>query len=83
MAIRIMGSKAGIVAAALAGGLASSTAATLTFARMAREGRGNGVGLLAGGVLIAGTVMIARVLVVAGALNPRLVPTLGLPLGAA
>lgn len=83
VAIKMMGSKAGIAAAALAGGLASSTAATLTFARMAREGRGDGIGLLAGGVLIAGTVMIARVLVVAGALNPALIPTLGLPLGAA
>lgn len=83
IAIKIMGSKAGIAAAALAGGLASSTAATLTFARMARQGQGNGTGLLAGGVLIAGTVMIARVLAIAGALNPRLVPTLGLPLGAA
>lgn len=82
VAIKIMGHKVGIAAAALAGGLASSTAATLTFARMARRD-GGGAGLLAGGVLLAGTVMIGRVLVVAGALNPRLLPTLGLPLGTA
>ncbi len=83
VAVKIMGNKAGIAAAALAGGLASSTAATLTFARMARDDKGSGAGLLAGGVLIAGTVMVARVLVVAGALNPRLVPTLAVPLGTA
>ncbi len=83
VAIKIMGSKAGIAAAALAGGVASSTAATLTFARMARDDRGSSAGLLAGGVLIAGTVMIVRVLVVAGALNPLMMPTLGLPLGTA
>ncbi len=85
VAVRAMGDQAGILVAALAGGLASSTAATLTFARLAQEQRDQpGAGpLLAGGALLAGAVMFARILVITGAINAALIPHLAAPLGAA
>ncbi|MBB4039214.1 uncharacterized membrane protein (DUF4010 family) [Microvirga flocculans] len=82
IAIRIMGSQAGVALAALAGGLASSTATTVTLARLAREHPGASP-LLAGGILLSGAVMIARVMVVASALNSALILPLAWPLGAA
>jgi len=82
VAVRIMGSQAGIALAAAAGGLASSTATTVTLARMAREHPAASP-LLAAGILLAGTVMVARVLVVASALNGVLLLPLAWPLGAA
>lgn len=82
IAIRIMGSHAGVALAALAGGLASSTATTLTLARMAREHPAASP-LLAGGIILSGFVMVVRVLVVASALNRALLLPLAWPLGAA
>ncbi|ANY79999.1 hypothetical protein BB934_18655 [Microvirga ossetica] len=82
IAVKIMGSQAGVALAALAGGLASSTATTLTLARMARE-HPDASPLLAGGILLSGSVMVARVLVVASALNRELLLPLAWPLGAA
>lgn len=60
VAIRWWGERLGIIAAAIAGGLASSTATTLTLARL---GKGESVPshLLAGGILLSGTVMLLRV----------------------
>lgn len=60
VAVRVFGDRLGILAAAAAGGLASSTAATLTFARLARQNR-ESAPVLAGGILIAGAVMVVRV----------------------
>jgi len=82
VAVRIMGSQAGVALAALAGGLASSTATAVTLARMAREHPAASP-LLAGGILLSGAVMVARVLIVASALNPALLLPLAWPLGAA
>lgn len=82
IAVRIMGSQAGVALAALAGGLASSTATTVTLARMAREHPAASA-LLAGGILLSGSVMVARVLIVASALNNALLIPLAWPLGAA
>ena len=82
IAVRLMGDRAGIALAALAGGLASSTATTLTFARLAREHR-EASALLAGGALLAGAVMFARILVVVAALNAALLPLVAWPVGAA
>ncbi|MCB5173708.1 MgtC/SapB family protein [Microvirga lenta] len=82
VAVRIMGSQAGVALAAAAGGLASSTATTVTLARMAREHPAASP-LLAAGILLAGTVMVARVLIVASALNGALLLPLAWPLGAA
>lgn len=80
-AVRIFGDRLGIVVAALAGGLASSTATTVTLARLAKDQPGSGR-LLAAGILAAGTVMVIRVGVIAGLLNGSLVPSMLLPLAA-
>lgn len=82
VAVKIMGSQAGVALAALAGGLASSTATTATLARMAHDHPPAGP-LLAGGILLSGSVMVVRVLVVASALNDALLIPLAWPLGAA
>jgi uncharacterized membrane protein (DUF4010 family) len=82
VAVRTLGDAAGIALAAVAGGVTSSTATTLSLARLARE-LSPAAPLLAGGILIAGVTMLARVLAIAGALNPTLIAGLTLPLAAA
>jgi uncharacterized membrane protein (DUF4010 family) len=82
VAVRVLGEHRGIAAAGLAGGLASSTATTVTFARLAREQK-SAEGLLAGGILLAGAVMLARILMIVTVLNPDLVQRLAYPFGAA
>jgi uncharacterized membrane protein (DUF4010 family) len=81
VAVRAMGDQAGIAAAAVAGGVTSSTATTLSFARLGRE-QPQAAQLLAGGILIAGVTMLVRVVAIAGALEPRLLAGL-LPAAAA
>jgi uncharacterized membrane protein (DUF4010 family) len=78
VAVKTMGDHAGIALAALAGGLASSTATTLSFARLARDHH-QAAPVLTGGILLAGLVMIARVVVIALALAPSLISRLLLP----
>jgi len=80
--VRLFGERLGIIMAAMAGGLTSSTATTLTLARMGRD-NGDAPHLLAGGILLSGVVMFARVGIVAGLLNPSLLPALAPPLIAA
>ena len=82
VAIRMFGEQKGIALAAVAGGLASSTATTLSFARLARE-HPESTRLLAGGILLAGATMVARLVVLAGALKPALLATLLWPAAAA
>lgn len=82
LAIKVFGERLGVIMAAVAGGLASSTATTLTLAGLARRHPGSR-SLLAGGILVAGFVMVVRVAVVAIALNPALAPLLTKPLLAA
>jgi uncharacterized membrane protein (DUF4010 family) len=75
VAVRILGDRKGVAVAAVAGGLASSTAATLSFARLARE-HPESTRLLAGGILLAGATMLARILVLAGLIKPELLGTI-------
>lgn len=82
IAMRVMGSQSGIALVALAGGLASSTATTMTLARLAREHPAASP-LVAAGILLSGSVMLVRVLVVASGLNINLLVPLLWPLGAA
>ena len=80
IAMRVIGTERGILVTALLGGLASSTATTLTFARMARH-----VSLakvLAAGTLLTSATMFPRVLVEVAVINPRLLPVLISPLAA-
>jgi uncharacterized membrane protein (DUF4010 family) len=78
-AIRLIGPERGTVVAAAAGGLVSSTAVTLSLARMAVSNPGR-AGLLAGSILVAGIVMQGRVLVITGLVYPPLAMSLALPL---
>lgn len=82
VAVRIFGDRNGVAVAALAGGLASSTAVTLSFARLARD-HPESTRLLAGGILLAGATMLARLLVLAGLIKPELLGTLLWPAVAA
>ncbi|MEZ5750012.1 MAG: DUF4010 domain-containing protein [Caenibius sp.] len=74
--VRLFGERLGIIMAAMAGGLTSSTATTLTLARMGRD-NGDAPHLLAGGILLSGVVMFARVGIVAGLLQPVLAARAG------
>lgn len=82
VAVRLFGDLLGIVVMAAAGGLASSTVTTLTFARLALE-QPRAVNLLVGGILISGAVMALRVGAIAAALNPNLLGPLAVTLGSA
>ena len=82
MAVKVVGDRLGVVVAALAGGIASSTAATLAFARLARE-HPTSSRLLSAGILIAGAVMMIRVGFVSVALNGTLLGPLLPPLASA
>lgn len=78
VAVRVFGDRLGVLMTAIAGGLASSTATTLTLARLARRHPESST-LLSCGVLLSGLTMIIRVAVVATALNQSLLPHLKWP----
>ncbi len=82
VAIRIFGERNGIILAAIAGGLVSSTAATVNFARLARTNPTQS-GLMAGSIAVAGSVMSLRILVIVAVLNLPLLQILWPVLGAA
>jgi uncharacterized membrane protein (DUF4010 family) len=82
VAIKLTGAKRGIALTGLAGGLASSTAATLTLARLARDHPERSA-LMAGGALLAGATMMLRVAAIAGAVKLSLLSVLLPPLVAA
>lgn len=81
VAVRLFGERLGIMMAAMAGGLASSTATTLTLARLGRE-KPESHRLVTAGILAASTVMTVRVAVLAMALNPALLAPLAPALAA-
>lgn len=80
VAVRLFGDRLGVIMAALAGGLASSTAVTLTLSRLGREHPAS-ARLLSAGILMAGIVMAVRVAVVASLINPALLVALVVPIG--
>lgn len=80
VAVRGLGPRWGILVTAAAGGLASSTATTLSLARMAIKDAP--ARLLVAGMLIAAVVMLIRVLVIATVLMPTLLPILLPPMAA-
>lgn len=83
VATRWLGSHRGTAITGLTGGLVSSTAMTLSFARRSREaGAEPQSGALATGILVAWTVMFARVLVEVVIVNPDLLRLLWRPYGA-
>jgi len=80
LALRFAGQRHGAPLAALAGGLVSSTATTLVFARHARAGGGAAAQALL--VLLANLTMLARLAIIAAVVQPRLLPGLAVVLGA-
>jgi uncharacterized membrane protein (DUF4010 family) len=80
VASRFVGSRRGILVTGLLGGLASSTAVTLTFAGRAKETPPL-VPLLSVGILAASSTMFARMLVVVAVADRPLLGALALPLG--
>lgn len=80
--VRLAGARAGFLLAGFAGGLASSTAVTFSFARLARVNPDD-ARLLSAGIVLAASTMFPRILVVSAAINPALATLLILPLGCA
>ena len=81
VAVRWLGPKRGISLTGLFGGLVSSTAVTLSFARRSREEPGI-ANALATGVLLAWVVMFARVIVEVAVVNAALVGRIAVPMAA-
>ena len=75
---RIAGPGIGVGAAGVLGGLASSTAVTLSFSRISKTNPGLEV-LLASGVIISCTTMFPRILIEVGVIHPGLLPGLVIP----
>ncbi len=71
VAVRVFGTQLGVVLTAVAGGLASSTATTIAFAKLGREHPAS-ARLLGAGILVSGVMMLLRVAIIAIALNPAL-----------
>lgn len=82
VAVRLIGPERGVMLTGLLGGLTSSTAATLNFARLSRQSEG-AERLLAAGAAVACATMLPRLLLVVGVLNLPLLLLLIAPLGGA
>jgi len=82
VATRLLGTERGTAITGLSGGLVSSTAVTLTFARRSREEKGAQDGALAAGTFLAWAVMFVRVVVLAALVHPPLARPMLLPFGA-
>lgn len=80
--VKTQGPARGVMAAGLVGGLASSTATTLSLARMTRAGTA-APRAAAAGVVVANVVMVARIAIVLAAAAPALLANLAAPLAAA
>ena len=80
-AVKIMGPHRGVPLTGLFGGLASSTATTLSFSRLGRN-QPNLHRLLAAGVAISSATMFPRVLLETAVVNRALLPELVLPMAA-
>ncbi|MEA5512216.1 MgtC/SapB family protein [Crocosphaera sp. UHCC 0190] len=77
--IRILGNHVGLLLTGLFGGIASSTALTLAFSRLAKQ-REDITILLAAGIALANGMMAPRLLIEIAVINPALAQQLMLPL---
>jgi len=82
VATRVLGPDRGAAVTGLAGGLVSSTAVTLAFARRSRDEDGRSDAVLAVGLLLAWTVMFPRMAFVVAVVHAPLAAPLLVPLGA-
>jgi uncharacterized membrane protein (DUF4010 family) len=81
VATRALGPERGTAITGLSGGLVSSTAVTLTFARRSREEGGATDDALAAGTFLAWGVSFVRVVVLAALVHPPLVRAMLVPFG--
>ena len=81
LGMKWLGQRRGSVFLALSGGLVSSTATTLAFAKLARQDQSRQNALLAG-TAVAWAMMFIRTFVIVSLLTPALLTYLYLPLGA-
>ncbi|MGE0081600.1 MAG: MgtC/SapB family protein [Thiohalomonadaceae bacterium] len=70
-AMKLAGERFGVMLTGLVGGLASSTAVALSFARLGRD-HARAKAILAAGVVLASTTMFPRILVEVAVVNPAL-----------
>ena len=84
IAMRWLGPARGTVATGLFGGLASSTAVSLSFARESRDpaAASRGAGPLAAGMALAWAVMVVRILAIVAVAHRPLLGRIALPMGA-
>jgi uncharacterized membrane protein (DUF4010 family) len=82
IAVRIAGGRRGLLFAAMAGGLATSTTVTLTFARLAKQSPAALPEVMAA-ILAAWIVSLLRMTALAVVIAPGLLGPLGIPMGAA
>lgn len=80
VAIKIAGKNLGTLLTSFAGGLASSTAVTISLAQFAKKSRTSFIFMA--GVLLASSIMFIRVLVEVSVVNHTLLELLWLPIGA-
>lgn len=80
--VKAFGARQGVLAAGLVGGLASSTATTLSLSRRVRD-HGAPPLAAAAGVVMANVVMTAKIGLLAGAMAPAMLPLIAGPLAAA
>ena len=78
LSIKVVGQRSGILLTSLLGGLVSSTAMTLTLARLAKKV--SNVDNVAAGLLLTSALMFPRVFLVSGVLAPELIKTLAAPM---
>lgn len=79
VAIRLIGPRKGLLVTALLGGMVSSTAMTLTLARLYGDAKLQAI--LACGLLATSALMFPRILLEVGLVNPALLAHLSWPLG--
>ena len=79
IAVRLLGAGAGLLLTSVLGGLASSTATTLTFSRRSKEDSEQSLDYSMA-VVTASTVMLPRTLVIVAIISPALAKALLLPL---
>ena len=81
LGVKFLGERGGVGLLALAGGLSSSTAVTLSFARLSRNSADR-FAAFAGGTAAAWAVMFVRTALIVGSIRPSLLMSLALPMGA-
>jgi len=80
-AVRVLGARLGLLLTALFGGLSSSTAVTIAYARRARSDPGQTL-VLGAGIALAAATMVPRLALELGAVNRSLLPPLAPTLAA-